>query len=750
MKGILCFSILIFVNQLIAQQKIQGIITFSGKPVANAVIILNKDEKRFESDTAGKFECYTKANKIKLQVYYPGSLVYYNEFRIYRDTFIFIQLQPDTLYLKEINIESTPLLLNKKPDAFNTEVYDACVLASSSSTSLFEGVQNINGLRPQLNCNICNTGDIHINGMEGAYTNVLIDGMPVIGGIASVYGLTGISSDIIEKIEISRYPGSVIYGIDNIGGTINIITKTPKTEKRKTSLQIYTSQYSDHNLQVSIANKKRFYSYLNSVDVVYFDKIFDSNKDGFTDVTLQKRFSAFHKSIFTIHDSTKIEILGRVLTEDRWGGQVNWNKHFRGSDSIYGESIITNKYEGIIKFPFLLKKLLIENNLSYNFHHQNSYYGTLFFDARQHNLYYQSFTRIKTATGTHLFGIAFRYFNYIDNTEVFKTSESYRVWKIPAIYTEHTIKLKKHLETIISARYDYHNIHKHIFTPRLAMLYTPFNSRLSMRCGVTTGFRPVQLFTEDHAALTGARKVEILDKLLPEKSYTSYFNTQMVFINSSQFHLSTDINAWYMYFSNRIVPDYSHPDKIIYYNLNKNEYSINRGVSFQIQSVYKKLLQSIFGFSLFDNYIKTPLDKRRLMLSEPWSVNWIISISINRLTLEYTGNIYGKMYLPKASALDPRPDKSPVFSIQNLQLKYSTKYISITAGIKNLLDFTPDKNIPFLIARTHDPFDKNVVFDNEGNPVPTGENPYALTFDPTYTFASMQKRRLFINVSFHF
>lgn len=108
------------------------------------------------------------------------------------------------------------------------------------------------------------------------------------------------------------------------------------------------------------------------------------------------------------------------------------------------------------------------------------------------------------------------------------------------------------------------------------------------------------------------------------------------------------------------------------------------------------------------------------------------------------------MQLPLAGALDPRPDKSPVYSIQNLQIKFQFSKIEITTGIKNILDFTPDKNIPFLIARAHDPFDKNVVVDSSGNPLPTSENPYALTFDPTYTYASMQKRRWFIGFSIRF
>lgn len=486
------------------------------------------------------------------------------------------------------------------------------------------------------------------------------------------------------------------------------------------------------------------------LNIVYFDKIFDENKEGFTDVTLQKRVSAFHKSVFSIQDSSEIQLILRTLLEDRWGGQTNWNKNFRGTDSIYGESILTDRYESIIKIPLLIKKIKIETDVSYNYHHQNSYYGTLFFEAAQHNLYHQSYTTIHSKQSNYLFGISFRYLKYTDNTSVFQNSSSYNKWIVPSMYTENTFYLHKNIQSVISARYDYHNIHKHIFTPRIAILYRTYSNKLNMRSGITTGFRPVQLFTEDHAALTGARKIEIQEKLLPEKSYVAYYNAQLNLIERYNLQLSTDFNTWFIYFTNRIIPDYSHPDKIIYYNLNQGDFSVNKGYSVQTQITYKNTLQSVFAYSLFDNYMIHNQQKKRLMLSEPWSANWIVRIFVHPFKLEYTGNIYGNMLLPKAGTLDPRPDKSPVYSIQNIQINYSLKNISITAGIKNILNFTPDKNIPFLIARAHDPFDKKVVFDNEGNPIPTTENPYALTFDPSYAYASMQKRRVFFNLSFHF
>jgi len=113
------------------------------------------------------------------------------------------------------------------------------------------------------------------------------------------------------------------------------------------------------------------------------------------------------------------------------------------------------------------------------------------------------------------------------------------------------------------------------------------------------------------------------------------------------------------------------------------------------------------------------------------------------------------MRLPLASALDPRPDESPVWSLQNIQVtKWLKKGIEVYGGIKNLLNWTPAKSAPFLIARSHDPFDKNLDYNGDGqvdvgadgNVLVTPDNPYGLTFDPTYVFAPNQGRRVFIGV----
>jgi TonB dependent receptor. len=108
------------------------------------------------------------------------------------------------------------------------------------------------------------------------------------------------------------------------------------------------------------------------------------------------------------------------------------------------------------------------------------------------------------------------------------------------------------------------------------------------------------------------------------------------------------------------------------------------------------------------------------------------------------------MLLPLLSPLDPRSPRSPVWSIQNIQVtKKMKKGLEIYAGVKNLLNWTPARSAPFLIARSHDPFDKQVQFDTEGQVIATPENPYALTFDPNYVYAPNQGIRAFVGLRYN-
>jgi outer membrane receptor for ferrienterochelin and colicins len=271
-----------------------------------------------------------------------------------------------------------------------------------------------------------------------------------------------------------------------------------------------------------------------------------------------------------------------------------------------------------------------------------------------------------------------------------------------------------------------------------------------VRLNVGTGYRVVSIFTEDHAALTGARKVVIGDKLKPEKSWNVNLN-YVKKINLNNAFLGLDMSAFYTRFSNKIIPDYSKQDSILYNNL--NGYAISRGFSLNTDLTFSFPLKVIAGATFMDVYTVTndgeKSVRQRPMLTEKFTGTWTVSYSFPRagLSVDYTGNIYGPMKLPVQTGLhtkDPRPADSQVWSLQNIQVtKKFPRGWEVYGGVKNLLNFRPRADA---IARPFDPFDKHVVYDQQGNVRPTADNPYALTFDTSYVYASNQGIRGFLGV----
>src|SRR5690554_5791080 len=658
----------------------------------------------------------------------------------------FAQVVQDTLNddtLEEMVISGTMKPVLRSESLVPVEVYTPAFFKKNPTSNVFEALQIVNGVRPQVNCSVCNTGDIHINGLEGPYTFVMIDGMPIVSGLSTVYGLMGIPNSLIDQVEIVKGPASSLYGSEAVGGLINVITKLPEYAPRffiDWSATSWSEINTDLSFTLPVGSKAVT---LTGINYYNYSQPMDHNGDMFTDVTLQNLISVFHKWGVNRRENRDFSIAGRFFYEDRWGGEMHWTSDDRGGDEVYGESIYTTRYElfGKYQLPTTEKMTL---QFSYTYHDQNSMYGTTPFLAQQQIGFWQFVWDKTVQNHDWLIGVGARYTHYDDNTPA--TQNSDRVW-IPSVFVQDEITLGTAHRLLLGARYDYDQRHGSIFTPRLAYKWNWSDTDI-FRINSGTGFRVVNLFTEDHAAVTGAREVVITENLLPEKSYNINFNYLKKIHSRSSALYSVEGAAWYTYFTNRIVPDYdTHPNQIIYSNL--DGYAVSKGISVNADASFGSRWKAMLGVTFQEVTQHEDGIKKEPVLTEKWMGTWSLSYQFKKmdLTLDYTGNLYGPMRLPLLGELDPRPEYSPWWSIQNIQLSYTGfKNIEIYGGVKNLLDWTPAKHTSFLIARSSDPFDKEVVFDENGQVVPTPDNPYALTFDPSYIYASNQGIRGFIDV----
>ena len=736
-----CLTQFIFAQE----QIVKGIVLFEGIPLEGASVIVKDFNFGTITDASGAFSLtLSNIKNTKITISYLGYKSFNLKITKISNDLGNIELVSDDK-LDEVVISGTLKPVSRLKSPVSVEVYAESFFKANPTSSIFEALDIINGVRPQLNCNVCSTGDIHINGQEGSYTMILIDGLPIVSGLSSVYGLSGIPQSLIERIEIIKGPASTLYGSEAIGGVINLITKIPENASRF-SFDSFTSNWGDLNLD--LGHQYRLSKKINGllgVNYFKYSNPVDNNSDGFTDLTLQDRISVFNK----LNIGKRLSFASRFVYEDRWGGEMNWNPTFRGGDLVYGESIYTSRVELFGTYKFNNE---ISFQFSFNDHNQNSVYGTTLFKADQSIAFGQFIWNRTIKKHDLVIGAAYRFTFYDDNTTAtfneFLGINKEEITQLPGVFIQDEIQFNEQNSLLLGFRYDYNSIHGTIFTPRLN--YKISNQDLSsiLRISIGSGYRIAQIFTEDHAALTGARDVVFLNDLDPEMSWNINLNYVYKMYLKQGHILNFDASIFRTDFSNKILPNYdTDPNLIIFDNLSGK--SVTQGISLNFNSVFQNGLRISLGATYIDSYIDSKGLKTIPYLTEKFQGVWNIKYEFQKsnITLDFTGTITGPLKLPLLGDLDPRSQFSPTFNIINLQLtkEWNNSY-ELYGGVKNILNFTPADNS---IARAFDPFDREVKFDTSGAAQVSPGNPYALTFDPSYVYASNQGSRFFIGFRYY-
>jgi outer membrane receptor for ferrienterochelin and colicins len=240
-----------------------------------------------------------------------------------------------------------------------------------------------------------------------------------------------------------------------------------------------------------------------------------------------------------------------------------------------------------------------------------------------------------------------------------------------------------------------------------------------------TGFRIVNLFTEDHAFLTGSREVLVVEDLLAEESYNINLNANHIF-SLGRSTGTLDFDAFYTYFTNKITPDYdSNPNQIIYANL--DGFSVSRGVAFQIQQNFDFPMSLKAGGTVLDVYSVDENNEREDELFAP-SFSGVFSLSYKwntiNTSMDWTAKVTGPMFLPTFPKPFERAKVSPWFSQHHLQIKkvFSEK-LSAYIGLKNVFNYTQD------------------------SPLIDWQKPFGDDFDTSYAYGPLQSRRFLFGLS---
>ncbi len=650
--------------------------------------------------------------------------------------------------LRERYLSASPVRIDVLPAAA-IQTY----LPGASST-LMESISLVSGLEEVQACGVCMTNSISINGLPGAYTAVMIDGMPLFGALASTYGLNGIPVQIIERVEIIKGPGSTLFGSEAVGGVINVITKDPAAQPAL-SLDMMGTQHAEFYGNLAFAHrigKSRGFSALSSA---YSDHFEDRNSDGFSDVVHLDRYTLFQKWDLFRPSARRWTLAGRLYYEDRRNGVEAFLKdrayrQLRGSDQIYGESISTFRAEVFGNYE-LNTQTPLSLDYGWSSHAQQSWYGDVFYRAQQRNGLING--RWEQSYGQHrlLGGIALRYQYYDDNTSATQhehPADSLRVlnqpdqgW-IPGVFVQDEWEPHRNWTLLGGLRLDHWARHGLIPSPRLSIKWQP-HPMSAFRLNSGTGFRVVNLFAEEHAFVSGQRQVIIAEDLSPERSWNiSLSASRQLFLFGGNGSFEADI--YYTNFSNQILADYSQVGFIRYSNA--SGWSRSTGLS--------ALLQQRFAFPLA---LQISGNVQRVQLREQdesgqWSLRdmehaarWTALFSADYtwrkadLSIAYMLRGIGPMALPAVFDLDaegqplahPRPLKSQAYVIHQIQLiKRFGESWSVYGGVQNLGNY-----------------------QQEGSPLAGLNDPAAAAgfsewFDTNYVYAPMHSREAYLGVRY--
>ncbi|MEZ4740486.1 MAG: TonB-dependent receptor [Flavobacteriales bacterium] len=417
---------------------------------------------------------------------------------------------------------------------------------------------------------------------------------------------------------------------------------------------------------------------------------------------------------------------------------MDWRPADAGGDRLYGETISTRRWELIGQYQLPIPGSLTAQ-FSANGHQQRSYSGTTRFDADQQVLFAQLFGTKRFGTRHEtLYGLAYRYTWYDDNTVATSGPDGNAVRNapqallLPGMFVQDEWSVTEMHKVLLGFRMDHDVNHGIVHSPRVAYKWAP-NGRWAVRANFGTGYRVVNLFTEEHAALTGARKVVIEGDLDPERSVNTTLNVVRKWPGAKHY-FGLDGSVFYTRFSNRILPDYeTDPDLIVYRNL--DGYGVSQGASLNLEARIGEPFGMLAGATWMQVFTEVDGQRAQQYFAPSWSGTFTMSYQVHkRWSTDLTGQWYGPMRLP-VQPYDPRPEYSPTYALINIQVKHQfNDRFECYFGVKNLLDFVPKDPL----MRPFDPFDRTA-----GDTV---SNPYGHTFDTSYMYAPLQGARGFVGL----
>ncbi len=715
MKYIVLIAFQISALFIYAQGNINGKINDqNGLPLMGANIVLKNTSIGTTTDANGKFSLdFNGEFPFDIKVSFIGFQS--KNVTIKDGSFLTVSLS-ESVEIEEVTVESkvsTTELSMVNP--LQVQNISSKELQKAACCNLSESFETNATVDVSFTDAISGAKQIKMLGLDGIYTQITQENIPLIRGLSSAYGLTYVPGTWIESIQIIKGAGSVINGFESFAGQINLEYFKPENTD-KIFWNFYTNSESkfENNLQFAKKTGKWTSNLFTSIN--YHTKEVDENENGFLDMPHIKSINVLNRWL-TETESYRINLVGRVLIDEREGGQI------RSISNPYkvliDNTLLEFNSKSGLKMPDKIGKS-IGLQTAFRRHDQAIKFGLTDYNALQEsaflNLIGQTF--ISTTDHSLKYGISY----YADRyTENYESTNFDRVDLTTGVFTEYSYTSPSELTIVAGIRGDYHNTHGFEYLPRLNIKYNPSDQTV-FRLSAGKAMRVANPIAENTSYFASSREFEIQDSLGVEVAWNYGVNFTYCF-KLFEREASFNADAYRTDFENQVVVDIEDPTKLRFYNLDGESYSNS--------------IQFDFNYELFDrfdvklaykiNQVYSTYDGEKMLAplvpENRALVNFAYATEhINKWMFDATWNYFGESRIPYHQLIVDNKTVSDPFYVINSQVTKKFKTLDIYLGGENLLNYKQE------------------------NPILGGDDPFGSNFDASIIWAPVMGRLIYTGV----
>lgn len=553
---------------------------------------------------------------------------------------------------------------------------------------------------------------IRMLGLDGIYSQIMVENVPSVRGLATRTGLKFIPGTWVKSIAINKGAGSVVNGYESVTGQINVTLAQPnKSEPLLLNFYGNAAGRIEANLNTAhTLGKSKRWSTAWLLHANNTSRGVDKNNDGFFDIPQGTQLNALNRWKYK-GDGLVFQAGVKAVYEDKYTGQTSFTRlQDRVTNLPYGVGFGTRRIEGFTKFGILPPNHPNQSLgiiISGVHHQQKSFWGVNNFDAIQDNLSVNAIFQTQI-NHKHRFSLGGSYmFDRYDQTYTIQhpTTQTYH-WKrlesVPGLFVEYTFEPLEKLAIVTGIRNDFHNLYGSIFTPRMHLKYELAPSSI-VRFSGGRGFRVANVIPENFGYLISARSFQVEDDLQPEVAWNYGASwTQQLVLGSKKGKLTIDF--YRTDFENQIITDLdANASQVSFYNLQGKAYAN----SFQVALEYEllKRLEVNVAYKYYDvqSTFNNTLQLVPFIAQKRFFLNLAYATRFDKWEFDFTTQWLGAKRLPNTST---KPSEfqigthTPSFFLFNAQVTRNFRDWSLYIGSENLGDFR--QSTPVLDA--HNPF----------------------------------------------